>query len=161
MVGAMTLLKAPAEAGYVPAQVQLAYYLDYAGQDEEAFAWYHAAAGAGDAEAQHQVARLYAAGEGTALDLESARAWFERAAEQGHAASIRVLAIAYEEGTPLTGISYEQAVAWLERGVAIGDPWSIGRLSNAYRTGDLGLRIDRDRADALRAEAARPGESND
>lgn len=161
VVGAMTLLRAPAKAGHVPAQVQLAYYLDYAEQNEEAFRWYMAAAEAEDPEAQHQIGRLYASGEGAPEDLDLARQWFERAACQGHAPSIRVLAIAYEEGTALTGISYEQAVAWLEQGIAIGDAWSLVRLSEAYRTGDLGLRVDRTKADALRAESERLESDNE
>lgn len=155
VVAAMTLLRGPAEEGHVPAQVQLAYYLDYAEQDSEAFTWYLAAAEAGDTEAQHQLGKLYASGEGTEVDLTLARQWFERAAEQGYAPSIRVMAVAFEEARPMTGISYEQAVFWLEQGAAIGDTWSLTRLSDAYRKGELGLRIDRIRAEALNAEAER------
>jgi TPR repeat protein len=153
VVTAMTLLRPLAEKGFIPAQVQLAYYLDYAEEDEEAFAWYQAAAEQGDPEAQYHLGRLHGAGEGTELDPGLARLWFERAARQNHPDAIRIMAVSFEQGGPMTAVSYEQAVAWLERGAAIADPWSLARLSDAYQRGELGLRIDRDRARALQVRA--------
>ena len=49
--------------------------------------WYRAAAELGDAEAQFVLAQLCARGDGVPQHLGEAAKWFERAAEQGHAAA--------------------------------------------------------------------------
>lgn len=161
VTAAMTALRPLAEAGYVPAQVRLAYYLDYAEDDSTAFHWYATAAAAGDAEAQFYLAKLYGAGEGTATDTAAALDWYVRAADQGYLPAIRVLAMSYEQGGPLAPISYEAAVTWLEAGAALDDEWSLRRLSAALSRGELGLRVNRDRANALAARADAHGRRAD
>lgn len=153
VVAAMTLLREPASQGFVPAQVLLAYYLDYAEEDEDALRWYLAAAEAGNAEAQFKLGKLYATGEGTSKNPQLAMSWFLRSGEQGYPAAIRMLANSFELGGELSRISYEQAVKWLEVGVQQEDVWSINRLARAYQRGELGLRINRERAELLKLEA--------
>jgi hypothetical protein len=50
-------------------------------------AWYRRAADQGEARAQANLGRAYAAGLGVAQDYAQAAAWYRRAADQGHAAS--------------------------------------------------------------------------
>ena len=149
VVAAMVLLRKPAEAGHVPAQMQLAYYLDYAEEDAAALRWYLAAAEAGAAEAQFYLGKMYIAGEGAPADRTRALDWIERAAEQGYPGAIRALVMSFEQGGELTDIDYDRAVDWLQSGVDSNDVWSMRRMSEAYRRGELGLRIDRERAAQL------------
>ena len=155
IVAAMRELRYAAEAGYVPAQVKLAGHLDYAEEDEEAFGWYQSAARVENAEAQFNLGRMYASGEGTGQDYSLALEWFSRSGEQGYVPAIRMLAKTYESGGAIAEISYERAVEWLNAGVAAGDLWTTRRLSNAYRLGQLGLRVNREKAAALNDQAGR------
>ena len=96
--GAMTSFRAAAEAGSEEAQVWLGYILDQSENNEEAVRWYRAAADQGNIDGIVGLAEMYAKGEGVDRDLDQARALFEKAAEAGHAGSIRVLVAAYEKG---------------------------------------------------------------
>jgi TPR repeat protein len=96
--GAMTSFRVAAEAGSEEAQVWLGYILDQSENNEEAVRWYRAAADQGNIDGIVGLAEMYAKGEGVDRDLDKARALFEKAAEAGHAGSIRVLVAAYENG---------------------------------------------------------------
>ena len=56
------------------------------------------AAKAGDREAQYWLGRMHDAGLGVARDRGKAMAWFERAASQGHAETMRILGVYFETG---------------------------------------------------------------
>ncbi len=74
----------------------------------------------GDAEAQYQLAEMYAEGEGVTQDYAQAAVWFRKAAEQGHAPAQYSLGAMYGEGKGLTR-DYEAAYGWLARAAAQGD----------------------------------------
>ena len=98
VVRAMALLKTSADAGHAPSQSLLAYILDQAEFNEEAFAYYRKAAAQGNADGEYGLGSMYAVGEGVKRDPAEARKWITRAAERGHAAAINSLAQAYIEG---------------------------------------------------------------
>lgn len=149
IVSAMNYYRQAAKEGYAPAQSRLAYLLDKSEANEEAIEWYKKAVAQNDAEAQFNLARLYAAGEGIDKDSEQAYLLFTKSAEQNYAPAIRVLAMAHELGQLGQRDDYEKAQHWLLRGQQINDYWSIKRLADAYSEGELGLRIDREKARQL------------
>ena len=154
IVNAMANYRKAAEAGYVPAQNRLAYLLNISELNEEALEWYRKAAAAGDAEAEFNLAGMYAEGDGTAKDTLQAITLFTSSANQGYAPAIHVMAAAYEEGEMGLRIDYEATREWLNKGVQQNDPWSIKRLAKAYSKGELGLRIDRNKAAELEQRLA-------
>ena len=115
LIGAVDSLRIAAEDGSSEAQVWLGYILDYSEDDEEAVAFYRAAAEQGDARGIAGLAAMYAKGEGVEKDLDESRKYYMEAAEMGHAGSMRVLMVAYERG----GLGVEpdggQAEYWKSR----------------------------------------------
>ena len=149
IIRAMSYYRKAAEAGHGPAMSRLAYLLDKSEENEEAIEWLKKAVEIGDPEAQFELARMYAYGEGIKQDKKAAFELFTQSAEQKYAPAIRVLALAYENGDLGLRIDYELTQQWLNHGLLINDYWSIKRLSQAYYTGDLGLRINRQKATQL------------
>lgn len=98
LIGAVDSLRIAAEEGSSEAQVWLGYILDYSEEDEEAVAYYRAAAELGDARGMAGLGAMYAKGEGVEQDLDEARKHYTEAAEMGHAGSMRALLMAYEQG---------------------------------------------------------------
>lgn len=154
IVSAMSYYRKAAEAGYVPAQIRLAYLLDKSEQNEEALEWYQKATEAGDAEAEFGLAGMYAAGDGTAPDIEQALTLFTSSANKGYTPAIHVMTAAYEKGELGLRIDYEAVREWLDKGVQLNDHRSIERLARAYTNGELGLRIDRQKAALLEQQLA-------
>ena len=154
LVSAISYYRKAAEAGYIPAQLRLAFLLDYSEENEEAVKWYRAAAERGEAEAELGLARMYASGDGLEKNLEEAQRLLISSANKGFARAIVVLAKAYEQGELGFRPDYEQARAWLEKGIAQNDPASLKRMARAYANGELGLRIDRQKAKQLEQRAA-------
>ena len=154
LVSAMSYYRKAAEAGYIPAQLRLAFLLDYSEENEEAIKWYRTAAESGDAQAEFGLARMYASGDGLEKNVEEAQRLLVSSASKGFARAIVVLAKAYEKGELGFRPDYEQARAWLEKGIAQNDPASIERMAKAYANGELGLRIDRQKAKQLEQQAA-------
>lgn len=95
---AMSVLRAPANAGHAPSQSLLAFILDRGDFVEEAARLYTLAAAQGDAEAQAALGNFYLTGRGVAKDEKKALSHFSEAAEQGHVLAMQVLAKAYREG---------------------------------------------------------------
>src|SRR5438552_3128825 len=101
---------------------------------------------AGDAEAQNALGRFYAEHAG---DLESAAAWFERAAGQGSARAKHNLgALFFNRGDPAIG------KAWFH--AAVKDGWipsvlALGAILE--RDGDIDAAVELYRAAAARGEA--------
>ena len=149
IVNAMRYYRQAAESGYAPAQTRLAYLLDKSEENQEAVRWYQRAVAQGDAQAMHDLANLYAIGEGTEVNIDAAVRLFESSAQQNYTPAIRVLALAYENGQLGLRVDYEQARAWLETGMKQGDYWSTHRLARIYRNGELGVRVDSVKASEL------------
>ncbi len=51
-------------------------------------------------------------------------------------------------------VDYEAVREWLDKGIQQNDYWSTRRLAQAYAKGELGLRIDRQKAAQLEQRLA-------
>ncbi|MDO4696237.1 MAG: tetratricopeptide repeat protein [Neisseria sp.] len=84
----VTELVTSAQAGFAPAQFDLAVMYDYGLYVEEnaelAFDWYRKAAQQGLSEAQNAVAVMYDSGRGVARNTREALSWYELAVENGN-----------------------------------------------------------------------------
>lgn len=98
IVGAMNHFERAADAGSPLAQTKLAWILDGANDDRRAVELYRAAAEQGYPSGMHGLGEMYAKGEGVAKDYAQAVAWFTKAAQAGHAKSLRLLIDAHESG---------------------------------------------------------------
>ena len=153
---AMTVLRAPADAHHVPSQTLLAFILDKADFPEQAARLYRDAAAQGDAEAHSGLGNLYLAGRGIAKDEKQAVLHFSKAAELGHAPSIRALADAYLSGQ--MGLRHEprdnpRAATVLKQAAEQGHVSAAQALALAYRNGDWGLAADATQAARWQAKA--------
>lgn len=155
LIDGMRLLESSAQAGYVPAQVTLAYILDQSENDAAAFHWYQEAARSNDPAALFGLGGMYAKGEGTAPDPARAGELIRRAAELGHVPAMRAYAYALEHGSLGFDHRYRTAAEWFRRAAEHGDPVSMRRLRDAYRHGHLGLAVDESEAEAWDAQMRR------
>jgi len=142
IVGALPALRRSADAGHAAAQAQLAEILDAAEFDEQAVVYYRKSAAQNHVEGQFGLGSMYAKGEGVERDPQQARLWLARAAEQGHAQAINVLAHAYMNGG--LGVSDEErsseaALAWLKRAAANNYLPILDYLAASYRSGRFGV----------------------
>ena len=104
------------------------------GESESAFAAIQERAERGNADAQFQLALLYADGDGCSQNYSSARQWFAAAADQGLAAAQWKLgkSFASGEGGPQ---SYAQARYWYELAGQQGLAQAQNDLANLYSIG--------------------------
>jgi TPR repeat protein len=128
LITAMNWLRSSADAGHTQAQVMLAYILDKAEDNAQAFELYTQAAEKGDPEGQAGLADMYAAGEGVEQDYGKAVHWYTRAAESGSLRAIRTLATAYLDGGLDLEPDREKAIEWLNRGASLGDVAAQAKL---------------------------------
>ena len=146
LIESMRLLEKSAEKGYVPAQVMLAYILDQAERNSEAFKWYQKAADANDAAGLFGLGGMYAKGEGTTADPQKAGQLIERSALQNHLPAMRVYASAMEYGQLGFDRDGSAAAEWYLKAANAGDSVSMRRLRDAYTSGQLGLPVDPEQA---------------
>lgn len=155
LIDGMRLLESSARAGYVPAQVTLAYILDQSENNAAAFHWYSEAARSNDPAALFGLGGMFAKGEGTAPDPARAGELIRRAAELDHVPAMRAYAYALEHGSLGFAHRYGSAAEWFRRAAEHGDPDSMRRLRDAYRLGQLGLAVDEREATAWDAQMRR------
>lgn len=155
LIDGMRLLESSAQAGYVPAQVTLAYILDQSENNTAAFHWYSEAARSNDPAALFGLGGMYAKGEGTAPDPARAGELIRRAAELDHVPAMRAYAYALEHGSLGFDHRYRGAAEWFLRAAEHGDLDSMRRLRDAYRLGQLGLAVDDRKAEAWDAQMRR------
>lgn len=115
LIGAAESLRLAAEQGSAEAQAWLGYIYDYAEDDALAVQYYRAAAEQGNVRGIAGLGEMYAKGEGVERDLDESRRYFTRAAEMGHAGSMRALIAAYENGGLGTEPDAGQADYWKSR----------------------------------------------
>ena len=154
---AMAVLRAPAAAGHAPSQSLLAFILDRGDFAEEAGRLYTQAAAQGDAEAHAALGNFYLTGRGFAKDEKLALLHFSKAAEQGHALAIQVIADAHVKG--LMGLGAEprdpaRTRADLLRAADLGHLPAAEALARAYRDGGFGLQPDAAQAARWQARSA-------
>ncbi|MAS86973.1 MAG: hypothetical protein CMH30_03215 [Micavibrio sp.] len=100
----------------------------------------------GQAEAQHDLAALYSAGEnGVPQNFEKAAAWFEKAAMAGVANAAYNLGVLYHQGLGVTQ-SIETAMQWYSRAAELNHPEAqynlgIAHIEGVGTTYDPGLAV--------------------
>lgn len=148
LIEAMLLLEKSAQQGYIPAQTTLAFILDSAERDVEAFHWYQQAAEGQDSSGLFGLAGMYAKGEGTDRDPRKAGQLIQQAAQLEHVEAMRVYAHALEHGQLGFESSPQSAAKWYLKAAELGDVISMQRLKKAYAQGQLGLAVDAQQARA-------------
>lgn len=148
LIEGMQLLNKSAQQGYIPAQTTLAYILDAAENNDEAFYWYQQAADRNDAAGLFGLGSMYGKGEGTDKDPVKSGQLIERAAQLGHVEAMRVYAHALEHGQLGLAADPGSAADWYLKAAELGNKMSMHRLKQAYTLGQLGLPIDPERAEA-------------
>ena len=88
-------------------------YADYTLQELQALA------NQGDAEAQYELALMYAKGRGVPQDFTKAAGWYRKAAEQGDAKAQHNLGCCYELGKGVRK-NLTKAVAWFRKAAEQG-----------------------------------------
>jgi len=146
LIEAMQLLEKSAAQGYTPAQVTLAYILDYSEQDTEAYQWYQQAADSGDPAGLFGLGSMYAKGEGTPLDPQKAGQLIEQSALLDHRPAMRAYANALEHGKLGFSQNHSSAAEWFLKAANAGDYVSMHRLIDAYSLGELGLAVNPEEA---------------
>jgi TPR repeat protein len=131
-----------AAQGYAPAQTTLAYILDAAEQDAEAFHWYQQAADHNNAAGLFGLGGMYTKGEGTVKDPIKGGQLIKQAAQLDHVQAMRVYAHALEHGQLGFEPNQRSAANWYLKAASRGDQISMQRLKQAYTLGQLGLPVD-------------------
>jgi len=156
IVGAMALLKLPADSGNAAAQALLGYILDQADNDNEAANYYRMAAAQSNPEGMFGLALFHSSGDGgVKVDIGQARQLYLRAAEAGHRPSIDVIITSYINGG--LGLTDEErkgpgALKWFRTGEQLNSIPAIEQLVDAHRTGKFGLTPDPAEAERLQAK---------
>ncbi|WP_260294642.1 tetratricopeptide repeat protein [Sedimenticola hydrogenitrophicus] len=123
--GAVRLYRQAAQAGYAPAQNNLAAMyeegLGVAPDLSEAARWYRLAAGQGEAHAQHSLGEMLLAGRGIERNPAEGIEWIERAASQGHASACADLGRFYSKGEHLEK-NLDRARYWWQQAARSGYP---------------------------------------
>ena len=148
LIEGMQLLENSAVQGYIPAQTTLAYILDAAEQDTEAFYWYQQAADSNDAAGLFGLGSMYSKGEGTAKDPIKGGQLIKQAAQLDHVRAMWVYAHALEHGQLGFEPNKVRAIEWYLKAANRGDQNSMQRLKKAYAFGQLGLPVDPQQAEA-------------
>lgn len=94
----------------------------------------------GLAEAQHDLATLYAAGRGAPQDYQRAAYWFRRAAESGIANAHYNLGVMYHQGLGIPA-DLKRAVSWYKNAAELGHPEAMYNLGISYVQG-VGVAAD-------------------
>ncbi|MBI2276407.1 MAG: sel1 repeat family protein [Dechloromonas sp.] len=158
IVGAMTPLRAAANAGHAKAQVLLAEILDRSEFDEDAVALYRKAAEQGDPDGMFGLGAMTASGEGLKKkDPIEGRNWIQKAAELGHKQAISVMAQAYlkaELGLTEAERAGPAALRWVKLAAENDYLPAIDALIVAYGSGNfLGVAPDRALVEQYQAQA--------
>jgi Sel1 repeat len=103
-------------------------------------AYYQMGANGGDAEAELQLAILYAKGEGVQRDVATAATWFRAAAEQGLPRAQFDLGIMYERGRGVP-VDLTEAAKWYRKAAESKHPLAQYNLAVCYTKGQ-GVRED-------------------
>ena len=95
---------------------------------------FRAAAEAGNADAQFNMALMYERGIGVSKDEQEAVVWYQKSAKQDNSNAQFNLAVMYENGRGTT-VDYYQAHLWYRKAAVHGDGLAIGNLGMLYIRG--------------------------
>jgi TPR repeat protein len=118
-------------------------------------AYFQSGAKAGDANAELQLAILYAKGEGVAQDYATSATWFRAAANQGVARAQYDLGVMYERGRGVP-VDLTQSADWYLKAAKGGYPLAQYNLAVCYTKGQ-GIRQDQTEAALWYHRAASQG----
>ena len=110
-----------------------------------------------DAEAQCEIGKRYAEGNGVDKNLEEAVKWFRKAADRENIVAQRLLADAYYYGNGVAQ-NFEEAVKWFRKSADKGDAEAQKYLGWCYQNGQ-GVAQDINQAVAWYRKAAEQGEA--
>jgi localization factor PodJL len=127
-------LEQAAQSGNLVAQYELSLQRLGSGRTREGVAMLRAAADRGLVMAQYRMAKLYERGEGVTADLNTARAWTERAAAGGNRRAMHDLGVYFArgEGAPLDEAA---AFRWFRQAAELGVADSQYNLGVLYQQG--------------------------
>ncbi len=108
-------------------------YEEQKGQYETAKKYLNEAA-AGNAEAQFELANLYAFGQGVTKDMAEAAKWYRASAEQGFAKAQTSLGICYCGGGGVTH-DYAEALKWFKKAAEQGFAAALWQIGKLYQSG--------------------------
>jgi TPR repeat protein len=103
-----------------------------------------AAAERGDPAAEHELAQMYATGDGVPQDERKATAWLERAAAHGEAEAQYQLGIALRDGRG-TLQDDDRAFKMMQQAAGVGNVYAQYELGRMYLVG-IGTRVDKVKA---------------
>lgn len=109
----------------------------------------------GSAEAQHDLATIYAAGKDVTLDYKRAVYWFARAAAGGVANAYYNLGVMFQQGLGVRK-DIKKALEWYEQAASMGHPEAMYNLGIAYIQG-VGTSRDVKRGVSFFKDAANAG----
>ena len=109
----------------------------------------------GVAEAQHDLATIYASGQGVRKDYKRAAYWFFQAAGAGIANAHYNLGVMFQQGLGVNK-DFKKSLRWYESAAKLGHPEAMYNLGIAYVEGVGGVR-DLDRGVAYFKKAANAG----
>lgn len=109
----------------------------------------------GVAEAQHDLATLYASGKLVGQDYKRAAYWFYKSAEGGVANAHYNLGVMYHQGLGVE-TNLREAIAWYENAAELGHPEAMYNLGIAYIEG-IGVEPEVDRGVSFFKRAANAG----
>jgi TPR repeat protein len=155
---AANILRSAADAGFAPAQYQLAKLFESGegvGRDiTQARTWTERAARAGHCRAMHDTGVYYARGEGAPLDEAAAYRWFHQAALLGVADSQFNLGVLYQQGRGVRANASE-ALFWFLLAARNGDGDAVDRaVELATQLSPQDVARARSRARAFEPERA-------
>tara|TARA_B110000438_G_scaffold258854_1_gene267834 strand:+ start:503 stop:1339 length:837 start_codon:yes stop_codon:yes gene_type:complete len=152
-------IKLKALSGDPSSQLRLGFHY-YTANDNlaEAFFWYEKAAKSGEPSACHYVAKAYATGRGTPLNLELAKVWYEKAALRGSATAMGTLGdlISVDDGN---NTDDALAHAWYALAVKHGEPaWTERRDRLAKGMSEETLEFAREKVEEIKGKTLAPKE---
>lgn len=151
LIGALTLYKRAADAGYVPAQVRYADNLKR-GQLTQAALKYYRMSAQGNMDGQYGLGAMYEEGEGVKQNFAVARFLFEMSAEQGHREASFRLAEAYlreQAGLEEAQRQGPEALAAIRRAAGHDYLPAFDALAAAYKEGKFGITPDPAQAEVI------------
>ena len=152
-------IKLKALSGDPSSQLRLGFHYSTLNDNHaEAFFWYEKAAKAGEPSACHYVAKAYATGRGTPLNLELAKVWYEKAALRGSAtamAKLGDLISVDEENNTDDALAH----AWYALAVEHGEPlWTERRDRLAKGMSEETLELALEKVEEIKGKTWAPKE---
>ena len=90
----------------------------------------------GNADAQYDLAVMYAEGQGVPKNDQQAVSWYQKAADQGYASAQNSLGVMYDKGEGVAEDN-DEAVSWFRKAIEQGNSVAECSLGEMYEKGEL------------------------